>query len=180
MDNKRDSKLIYAILAISSAMAVILLAIGFAEPVANTAGVAHPEIDGMRAGGDGAARLEHIGKYAFAFLNLLLLLIVCLSLLGVSRRHRIPELLGYLGATFAFMMLVGWQMYSSHQKFLETSTTDYFMGFPIATAWQVYGIWLCGIPLILIYTLGFRKFIFTKEDEQLFNELLKNKTGTEE
>ena len=180
MNNKSDSKLIYAILAISSAMAVILLAIGFAEPVVNAGGVAHPEIAGMRAGGDGAARLEHIGNFAYAFMCLLLLLIVCLSMLGVSARYRTSELLGYMSATFAFMMLVGWQMYSSHQKFLETGTTDYFMGFPIATAWQVYGIWLCGIPLILIYTLGFRKFMFTKEDEQLFNELLKNKTGTEE
>ena len=180
MNNNSDKKLIYAILAISSAMAVILLAIGFAEPVANSGGVAHSEIAGMRAGGDGAARLEHIGKYAFAFMSLLLLLIVCLSLLGVSRRHRTHELIGYMSVTFAFMMLVGWQMYFRHQEFLETGTTDYFMGFPIATAWQVYGIWLCGIPLIVIYSLGFRKFIFTQEDEQSFNELLENKTGTEE
>ena len=78
------------------------------------------------------------------------------------------------------MMLVGWKMYFGHQEFLKTGTTDYFMGFPSATAWQVYGIWLCGSPLIVIYSLGFRKFIFTREDERSYNELLENKAGNGE
>lgn len=180
MNDQNDSKLIYTILAIASAMAVILLAISFAEPVSNSAGIAHPDILGMQAGGDGAPRLEHIGSFAFAFLCLLLLLFICLSLLGVSIHNRTPKLFSYMGGAFAFMMLVGWKMYFGHQEFLKTGTTDYFMGFPSATAWQVYGIWLCGIPLIVIYSLGFRKFIFTREDERSYNELLENKAGNGE
>jgi hypothetical protein len=48
------------------------------------------------------------------------------------------------------------------------------MGFPVATAWQVYGTWLGAIPLIILYTVGFRKFIFTDEDEQKYEKLLEN------
>ena len=165
-------KLIYVIFAIVLAMAAILLAIGLADAVPNGAGMAHPEFNGMRAGGDGAARLEHIGGLAFAFQCLLLALIVCLCALGVSEQRRSPELLAYMGGTLLFCLFVWWQMYSNHQAFLETGTTDYFMGFPVATAWQVFGTWLGAIPLILIYTLGFRKFIFTAEDEQKYEQLL--------
>ncbi len=166
------SKLIVVIFAIVVSMAAILVAICLAESVPNGAGMAHPEFSGMQAGGDGAARLEHIGGLAFAFQSLLLLLIVCLSALGVSEEKRSPQLWAYLGGTLLFSLFVWWQMYSGHQAYLATGATNYFMGFPVATAWQVYGTWLGAIPLILIYTLGFRKFIFTVEDEQRYEQLL--------
>jgi len=63
-------------------------------------------------------------------------------------------------------------MYSSHLQYLETGNTGYFLGFPIATAWAVYGTWLGAIPLVVLYTVGFHKCIYTPEDEQQFNKLL--------
>lgn len=166
------SKLIYVIFATVLLMAGILVAICLADSVPNGAGLAHAEFNGMRVGGDGAARLEHIGGLAFAFQALLLLLVVCLAALGVVEQRRTMELWAYMGGTLLFSLFVWWQMYSSHQAFLETGVTSYFMGFPIATAWQVYGTWLGAIPLIILYTLGFRKFIFTDEDEQKYEQLL--------
>jgi hypothetical protein len=102
----------------------------------------------------------------------LLLLIVCLSALGVAEHRRTTELAAYLGGTFLFSLLAWWQMYSGHQAYMESGSTGYFMGFPVATAWQVYGTWLGAIPLIVIYSLGFRKFIFTLEDEAKFDQLM--------
>jgi hypothetical protein len=65
-------------------------------------------------------------------------------------------------------------------QFLDTNETDYFLGFPNATAWQTYGTWLGAIPLVLIYSLGFRKFIYTEEDERQFNALLAEKAQQQE
>lgn len=165
-------KLIYVIFAIGVLMAGILIAISLAEPVANSGGIPHPNISGMQSGSDGAARLAHIGNLAFVYQCLLLCLIVCLAALGVSEHRRTFEFGIYLGASLALMLVVWWQMYSAHQEFLETGTTGYFMGFPIATAWQVYGTWLSALPLVLVYSIGFRKFIYTEEDEITFNQLL--------
>jgi len=167
------NNLIYVIFAIVLLMASILVAICLADPVPNGAGLAHAQFNGMQAGGDGAARLEHIGGLAFAFQALLLLLITCLAALGVAEERRSPELWAYMGGTLLFSLFAWWQMYSGHQAFLETGVTSYFMGFPVATAWQVYGTWLGAIPLIILYSVGFRKFIFTKEDEIKYEELLK-------
>lgn len=166
------SKLIYLIFATVLLMAGVIVAICLADSVPNGAGLAHPQFNGMQAGGDGAARLEHIGGLAFAFQCLLLLLIVLLSALGIAERYRSTELWAYMGGTLLFSLFVWWQMYSGHQAFLETGTTNYFMGFPIATAWQVYGTWLAAIPLILLYSIGFRKFVFTDEDERKYEQLL--------
>jgi len=168
------SKLIVVIFATVLLIAGILIAICLAETVPNAAGVAHPEFNGMQIGGDGAARLQYIGGLAFAFQALLLLLIVCLAALGVSRERRSPEFWAYMGGTLLFSLFVWWQMYSGHQAFLETGVTNYFMGFPVATAWQVYGTWLAAIPLVILYSVGFRKFIFTVEDERKYEQLLES------
>lgn len=163
---------IYWIFAICLLMGGILIAISLAETVPNAAGIAHPRFPGMQVGGDGAARLQFIGGYAFLFQSLLLVLIVALTILGVSQRYRSVEFMAYMAASLAFMLVVWWQMYNGHQQYLLTGETDYFMGFPVATAWQVYGTWLGAIPLILVYSLGFRKFIYTAEDEAAFQALL--------
>ena len=168
------SNLIYVIFAVVLLMTGIIVAICLADSVPNAAGLAHAQFNGMQAGGDGAARLEHIGGLAFAFQALLLLLIICLAALGVAEERRSKELWAYLGGTLLLSLFVWWQMYSGHQAFLKTGVTSYFMGFPVATAWQVYGTWLGAIPLIVLYSAGFRKFIFTEEDERKYEQLLEN------
>jgi hypothetical protein len=165
-------KLIYVILAICLAMAGILIAIIMSEPVANAGGIAHPQIPAMQVGGDGQARLEHIGGLAFMFQTLLLILIICLSMLGVSERYRSKDFIIYMSGTALFSLFCWWMMWSEHRQFMASGETGYFMGFPIATAWQMYGTWLGAIPLILIYSLGFRKYIYTEQDEKDFNKLL--------
>jgi hypothetical protein len=36
----------------------------------------------------------------------------------------------------------------------------------------MYGVWLGGIPLVFIYTLGFRQFIYTDKDQAEFERLV--------
>jgi hypothetical protein len=168
------NRLIIGIFLISSVMALLLLAIILAEPVANSGGMPHPTIPGLMVGGDGMARLAEIGVYAFLFQCLLLLLIVALCALGVSPSHRSPKLYFLLALTYLFTLVVWWQMYFGHQEYLETGETGYFMGFPVATAWQMYGTWMGAIPLILIYVIGFRTYIHSDEDEQAYQQLLKD------
>ena len=166
------SKLIYIIFVVSLLMAGILLAIGLAEPVTNASGGPHPEFPGMQIGGDGIARIEQIGSLGFAFQCLLLILIVLLSLLGISERYRSRHLLVYMSGTTFLTLFIAWQMYSSHLQYLETGNTGYFLGFPIATAWAVYGTWLGAIPLVILYSVGFHKYIYTPEDEKQYKKLL--------
>ena len=150
------SKLIYIIFVVSLLMAGILLAISLAEPVINASGEAHPQFPGMQVGGDGLARFEQIGNLGFAFQCLLLIQIVLLSLLGIPERYRSRKIL----------------VYSAHLQYLETGSTSYFLGFPTATAWAVYGTWLGAIPLVILYSVGFHKYIHTPEDEEQYKKLL--------
>ena len=161
------------IFAVVLAMAALLVLIGFTEAPPNAAGVAHDAIAGMQAGGDGAARLAAVGGYAFAFQSLALLFTILLCALSVSPARRSPALLGWMALAFAANMLVWQQMYSGHQAFLETGETGWFLGFPAATAWQVYGVWCAGLVLVAVYSAGFRRYVLSKDDERRFEELLR-------
>ena len=172
-----QGRLIYLIFAVSFLMAAILLAIILTEDVPGSGGSAHPELPGLQVGGDGSVRMQSIGNLGLTFHFLLLVQIILLSLLGISERYRTKELISYMSGSLIFMLLVAWQMYSGHQQFLETGETSYFLGFPTPTAWATYGTWLGAIPSILIYSLCFRKFIYTPEDEEKYNALLKEKAG---
>lgn len=169
-----QNRVVIGVFIISCGMAAVLLAILLADPVAGSGGVPHPTIPGLMVGGDGAARLAEIGSLAFLFQCLLLLLIVALAALGVSGKHQSPRLYVLLFLTYIFTLVIWWQMYFGHQQYLETGETGYFLGFPVATAWQMYGTWLGAIPLILIYVLGFKTFIHSDEDEQQYQQLLKD------
>ena len=166
------NKLIVWIFAIILLMAAIVIAVSLADTVPNAGGVAHPEFNGMQIGGDGAARLQHIGGLASAFHALLILLIISFAVLGVNEERRDTRFWAYMGCTLLFSLFVWWRMHAEHQAFIETGVTSYFMGFPVATAFQLFGTWLSSIPLTIIYCLGFRKYIFTEEDERKFEQLL--------
>ena len=78
--------LIYTIFAVAVIMAFVLAAICLAETMPDSAGKPHPEYLGLQIGGDGSARLEHIGHLGFLFQCLLLVQINLLSLLGVPEK----------------------------------------------------------------------------------------------
>lgn len=173
-----SNKLISVIFTLCLLLGLLLIAIMTAEEVTDASGGPHPEIAGMAAGGDGELRLEFIGSYAFLFQSLLLLLIVCLCTLGISARYRSTALFSYMAGSYGLMLFIWWQMYFGHQQFMETDQVGYFMGFPVPTAWQMYGTWVGAIPLMLIYTLGYRKFIYTHADDEAFQAILAQHKST--
>ena len=163
---------IIAVFACACTMLAVLLAIFTVEPVANGAGLPHPSINGMLVGGDGAARLEAIAPLPVVFHFLIVLLIALLGLLGIDQKRRDRRLLAITVAACLWHALICWQLWSSYYHFLETGETDYFLGFSVATAWQVYGVWFGSLPLAVLYCWGFSRYIYTEEDETAFAELM--------
>lgn len=151
----------------------VLLAVVAVQPepsVPNS--LPHPNIDGMMAGSDGLARLAEIGLPAFSLQAATLILVVLMIALGVSRRYRtLPFWLG-LAATAILFLFVWSRIFLGHQLFLNTGEVHYVLGFPAPTAWVGYGIWTSGLALLVLYVAGFRKFIYTHEDEAEFERLV--------
>ena len=99
------SNLIYVIFATVLLMAGILVAICLADTVPNAAGLAHAQFNGMQAGGDGAARLEHIGGLAFAFQSFTATANRMPRCAGRGRRAAQHRILGVYGWHFVIQLL---------------------------------------------------------------------------
>lgn len=164
--------LVIAILILGLVLCGILVLICLAPGVDNAAGIAHPQYESMRAGGDGLARIEPIKALAFAFQVVVLAQFACFIALGVSEQRRDPTFYGLMAACYVITVVVWWQLFARHQAFLASAETSYFLGFPTATAWVVYGIYLAGVTFIGIYVFGFKRYIWSDEDQQKFDQLL--------
>ena len=174
MNRKVRDPLVMVILLLTTLASVLLLITGMSETVANTTGLAHPSIPLIHVGADGMARLVGVGSWMFVFGCLVLMLVMTFIMLGTGKHNRSRWFFISILGSLLIMLFVWWHVYDGHRSFLESGKTDYFLGFPAATAWLTYGIWLSGIPLILLYSLGFRKFIYTEQDEQKFEQLIKD------
>ncbi|XOV86759.1 MAG: hypothetical protein ACFHX7_17525 [Pseudomonadota bacterium] len=150
----------------------LLLVIGLSPAPENATSLAHASFSGMRIGGDGAARLEPVAGAAFVFQLVVLAQICCLVALGVGKHRHSGSFHVLLVLAFLVAAGVWYGLFSAYETFLETGTTAYFLGFPVATAWQVYAIWLSGLVLVGTYVFGFTRFIWSEEDETRFQTLV--------
>ncbi|MGK0469862.1 MAG: hypothetical protein ACJAR0_000324 [Candidatus Azotimanducaceae bacterium] len=169
-----QTRLAIIILFIGVLQCVLLLLIADTPAPDLVTGLAHDQFPGMRVGGDGVLRLLPIADYAFYFQLLALAQICVMIALGVSPRKRSPVFWLSLLVSFVLAALVWWQMFTAYEQFLSTGKTEFFAGFPIATAWQVYATWLAGLSLVGLYVIGFKHYVWSDEDQEMFDRLVKS------
>ncbi len=158
----------------------LLFVIAVSPVPENATSLAHASFSGMRIGGDGAARFEPIAGAAFLFQLVVLAQICCMVALGVGKHRHSGSF--YVLLVIAFLVAAGvWcGLFFAYESFLSAGTTNYFLGFPVATAWQVYAIWLSGLVLVGTYVFGFTRFIWSAEDESRFQVLVTQARASEE
>lgn len=173
------NKVIYLIL-------VLLLVIGFflglallREVPPAASGSPHPEISGMQVGGDGEARIKGIELASFVVFSATFLICLSLIFLGISKGKRTLTFLIPAGVITLAILFVWYRVFDSYMEYLSSGKVDFILGFPEPTAWMIFGLWGGGALFTVIYVAGFRKFIYTKEDEAKLKEIVDdfNKEG---
>jgi len=72
-------------------------------------------------------------------------------------------------------LLVYTAMVTSWWNYVETNSMEYFMGLPKPTAWMVFGMLLIPFFISYFYITKFEDWIYTKEDEKRFLEIMANR-----
>lgn len=134
-------------------------------------GVAHPQFKTMLSGGDGEARYKPIWWLAWAFALLQVTFFMALLALGAMKK-------GSLGP-LSRPLLVGWLIFAgiftglivAHARYTATSEHGLFLGFPVPTAWMIYGVWVFPAVFVVLYLVTFDRWGFTKDDEARLAEL---------
>jgi len=166
-------KLIYSILALLLIIAACVIAVFLvAEPAAST-GMPHDSIERIQAGGDGLARFVSVANIALVMFSAMLILFGFLLYLGISERRRTLQCKAWITAGTIALLLVWWFMFATYSNYLDSGEFQMFLGFPLPTAFTVFGLWLGGFVFVIAYVVGFRRFIFTAKDEDAYHELVK-------
>lgn len=164
-------RLIHVILLLLVAIGVLLVGLLFAGGPDNATGQAHATIAGMSSGGDGLARLGGMGWMMFLLQILALLLIYALIALGVAERNRTRTFWVLLGLGAALSIAIWCGLYLSYVRLLETGEMQLLFGYPLPTAFMLFGVFLGGSYLCVFYIWGFKRFIYTEADEAAYESL---------
>jgi hypothetical protein len=175
MDNDmQQTRLALSILFIGCLQCLLLLLIGLTAMPEQVGAMPHDQFPGMLIGGDGLMRFEPIRDYGYYF-QLLMLAQVCLMIaLGVAPQKRTKFFWCWLGLAFLAGSYVWWQLFTGYEAFLESGETEFVAGFPVATAWQVYAVWISGLALVGIYVFGFKQYVWSDADQAAFEALVKS------
>ncbi len=143
------------------------------EPT-GAAGMAHKSIAGMRKGGDGLARLSAIFVPALLLQYGTLSAILSLILVPLWRGPQGKSAAAFIHAVSALSVVVWLAIMFTYKGTLEGDDMPYLLGFPLPSALTVYAVWGVGLLLSFLYVFGFEKYVYTKEDREGFEALLKD------
>ena len=164
-------RLIHVILLLLLAILGLLVTLLLGDSPAGATGQTHEQIPAMTIGGDGLARLGSLGWAISSIQVLTILLIHGLIALGISERHRSSTFWALLGSSAALSLAIWMGLYLSYIHFLETGDANLVFGYPLPTALAMFGVFIGGSYLCLIYIWGFRRFVFPEEDEAAYEAL---------
>jgi hypothetical protein len=78
------------------------------------------------------------------------------------------------------LVLINWlALMANYGEVTRTGATDYVAGFPTATFLMVAGTAFTALPLVALYVFGFRRFIFSHEDEARFEAIVRDARALE-
>lgn len=167
---------IYVVLALLLVLA-LFLGISLLKPMpVSPSGTSHSEISGMRIGGDGAARIRGFETTSFVLFAATFILFSVLVITGVSKRNRSASFWFWLVMITGAILFVWYRVFDSYTDYLSTGELRFFFGFPEPTAWMIFGLWGGGALFALVYVIGFRRFIYTKRDEEILEDIIEEYT----
>jgi hypothetical protein len=172
---------IYIVLALLLLVSLFLGLSVFKSMPPAASGSPHPEISGMRTGGDGAARINGLETASFILFAATFLLFTTLVISSVSKRNRTVRFWIWMLIITGGILFVWYQVFDSYMSYLSTGALRYILGFPEPTAWMIYGLWGGGALFAVVYVVEFRKIIYTEEDEETLKDIVEefSKNGEE-
>jgi len=164
-------RLIHVIYGLLLAILGLLCCLMILPEPALVTGAPHPGIPGVNVGGDGRARLGDAVVVIGLLGSAVMLLMQALPMLGVSAGRRDATFWWLMGGVAVAIQGTWWAMYLGYLQFLATGEVGHLLGFPAPTAWMLFGVWFSGTLFCIVYVLGFRRFVFSAEDEAAYEAL---------
>jgi hypothetical protein len=126
-------------------------------------GVPHERVEGMFVGGDGESRHGHIFWLAWSFAVLQIALLCGGLLIGMKKREAWGPARGWVIGASIIGALIMTMVFLSYRPFMLGEDYSFVFGFPIASAWLVYGVWGFPVLYVTLYVVVFDRWYVTRE-----------------
>lgn len=168
-------KTIHIIYAVIVVFLVVIIGLIVGEKPALVTGQPHPEFKTMLKGGESIHSLG--GSQVFGYLfGLCSTLLLCLFMAhGARRYNQLGSIKPWLILGTVAYLAVFTLTYLSDAAYVDQSHSEFFLGWPLPTAWMIYAMWFTPVIFVALYVFGFRDWILTEEDEAKFNEIVANR-----
>lgn len=163
---------IYVVLALLLVVSLFLSISVFQSMPPSASGMPHPEIEGMRIGGDGSSRISDLETASFIVFAATFLLFTILIISGIPKNKRTIRFWIWMTTITLAILIVWYQVFDSYLSYLSTGSLKYIMGFPEPSAWMIYGLWGGGALFALVYVVEFRRLVYSKEDEETLKDIV--------
>jgi hypothetical protein len=142
-------------------------------------GQAHPELETLLIGGPGAERGQHIWVLALLFGALQIAFFVCCMLLGVRRNGVIGPAGKFIIGGGAIYLLIFAALMFSYRSYMNADPLDLVGSLPPPTAWMLYAMWTVPLLFLLVFVLGFRRFVWDDDNDRILAEIVAAKRAGE-
>ena len=141
------------------------------EAPSGVAGVQHPELKTMLQGiSPSPDSLILISGWLLGTLTIL----IAVQLIHLGIRKPTKTLKRWINLS-GFIQLACWSLLVAAYQNEIQSLSKGLWGMPPSAQILLLGMWPCPIVFMFVYFFGFDKWIFSKKDEQAFEELLKRR-----
>ncbi len=170
--------LVFGMLLVLCAIIIVLFCIGEVPGLLSTE---HPDHASMQQGRDGIETQSHIKWLGLAFGILQLCFATCLIGLCLNKQGRLkifktPLVICMLLCIAAFV-----SMMAAYIGYARQGSGPLFGSFPLPTALMLYALWPMPVFFTIVYVMYYDKAIFTAEDDEKFQALVKSRhENTEE
>ena len=132
----------------------------------------HPS---MLIGGPGKQRSRPVFLLASLFGILVFLFIITTIFYGMRTKSPARNPRKWLFYCSIVVVFTFFGVLYFYWNYINNIELVLFGSLPISASWVVYGIWFTPILFSLVYIFGFEQFIWNKNDEEKFKNLLKKK-----
>ncbi len=176
--NTKLAWLVFGMLLVLCAIIIVLFCIGEAP---GSLSIEHPDHPSMQQGRPGTETQSHVKWLGWFFGVLQLCFAACLIGLCLNKQGRLktfktPLLICTLLCIAAFV-----SMMAAYIGYARQGSGPLFGSFPLPTALMLYALWPMPFLFTFIYVKYYDKAIFTAEDDEKFQALVKSRhENTEE
>lgn len=172
--------IVRVVFGILIAISVILAAaFSLSEPT-TVYNLIHDVYPTMRRAGAGVERPVPELWIGWAFGSLQIALFVALLALGTWKHVKRSGLGSWLLVCGALYLLVWALLVVTYVRYRGGIDVALVLEFPLPTAIMLFVLWPFPLVFILLYTFGFKRWIFTDDDERTFQRLLSERRSLQE